>query len=115
MKTFEPNKYATELGIDKSRKFVMVNTGCNFPKGSILTLICDDDLQYTTFTDQNGETGRTHWCNLAYAEEQPRKFKEGDMVKITDYNNHEGGQWIMDNGIWFNENQLENINKLSKD
>lgn len=41
-----------------------------------------NDLQYPTFTDQNGETGRTNWCNLAYAEEQPRKFKEGDMVKI---------------------------------
>ena len=42
-------------------------------------------------------------------------YKKGDIVEITDYNNHEGGQWIMDNGIWFNENQLENINKLSKD
>lgn len=42
-KPFQSNKNATELGINKSRKFVMVNTGCNFPKGSILTLICDDE------------------------------------------------------------------------
>ena len=32
--------------------------------------------------------------------------KKGDVVRIVDYHNHDGGQWIMKNGIWFKQNEI---------
>lgn len=42
MKTFEPNKTAKELGIDLSRKFIVVEDNAYLKKGEILKIDEDD-------------------------------------------------------------------------
>ena len=72
MKTFESNKTITELWIDISRKFVVVEEG-NFNKWDILTLDCDDDSVCPHFRNQRGECNYTSLYKLAYYEEEETK------------------------------------------
>ena len=72
MKTFEPNKNAKQLGIDITRKFVVVNSyGGNFNNGDILELVKDDNGCNPTFTEIGNLSKKEHyhWSALAYADE----------------------------------------------
>lgn len=72
MKTFEPNKTITELGIDTTRKFIVIKEW-NFNAWDILTLEGDDDTSSPFFKNQNGGRTWTHLSNLAYYEEEKKE------------------------------------------
>jgi len=71
MNTFEENKTAKELGIDTSRKFVVVTEDNDkFEKGDILKFFRDDNTALSWFK-KDGSKDRDwciHWSSLAYAE-----------------------------------------------
>lgn len=68
MKTFESNKNAKELGIDTTRKFVVVSSGHNiFREGDIVELVEDDDSSFPCFERiGKGEKISCCWYRLAY-------------------------------------------------
>lgn len=82
MKTFETDKTAKELGIDTTRKFVVVDrVSDKFDIGDIIRLSNDDNshrLEFTRISD--GLKLFTFWCHLAYADETPSFSKEGLKV-----------------------------------
>ena len=79
---FPPNKTIKELGIDPSRKFiVVVDEYYEFKKDDILILETDDDSVCPFF--KRLSDGRIVWCNLsrlAYAEEH--EVKVGDRFLV---------------------------------
>jgi len=82
--TFAPNKNAEELGIDTSRKFIVVTDGNGGDEGKILTIKCDDKSASPLFFDDKKESRYFSWYRLAYYDETPAsktKFKVGDKVR----------------------------------
>lgn len=77
MKTFEAGKTITELGIDTTRKFVVVNWEYPFYEWDVLTLIDDDGSDSPEFRDQGWTFGYINLDRIAYYEEE---LKEGDEV-----------------------------------
>ena len=80
MKTFEEGKNAKELGIDLTRKFVVIEEGGNFKKGDILTVERDNDSDSPYFINKNGNREWTYWYRLAYAEKNWDNLEEGDVL-----------------------------------
>lgn len=85
---FEAGKNAERLGIDKSRKFVVVENPlfprALFPTGTILTLDRDDGTTNPYFTDGK-KKDVVSWCKLAYAPEPtPEVKKERNLVVVDD-------------------------------
>lgn len=93
MKPFEPNKTAEELGIDKTRKFVVVSGNANlyFIKGSILIFLHDNGPEGKLAFFQRISDGFCEyaaWSDLAYAEEEgpePYVPRVGDRVSLEGY------------------------------
>lgn len=81
-KPFESGKNAKELGIDTSRKFVVVRGGSLFNVGEIVELSGDEDSVVPKFS--NGRKARfCCWGRLAYADERPRTLRDmkvGDII-----------------------------------
>ena len=69
LKGFAPNKNAKELGIDTSRKFVVLKENVSkFNKGEIITLRKDDNTLYPSFWNKyKSDYNFFCWHNLAYA------------------------------------------------
>ena len=69
LKGFAPNKNAKELGIDTSRKFVVLNGNVSdFDKGEIITLREDDNTCNPSFWGKDkSHYFYCHWDALAYA------------------------------------------------
>lgn len=81
--SFEDYKNATQLGIDKSRKFIVLRAGGNFNAGDIVTLQRDDNTTNPFFKRvSDGKINCKYWDGLAYYDE-PKKFKVGDKVMVT--------------------------------
>jgi hypothetical protein len=77
MKTFEPNKNIKELGIDITRKFVVVEKG-NFEVGDILKLERDDNSKIPYFKRlKDGEITCCSIDKLAYAPIKKEFSKDG--------------------------------------
>ena len=109
LKTFEAGKNAQELGIDTNKKFVVVENGGLFPKGTILTLYEDDNTPNPFFVVgmHSGKERPCFWQELAYAPNQktpktpkqkPYKFiviweEETDPVKFF-YTENEAKKFI---------------------
>ena len=70
MKTFEPNKTISELWIDTTRKFVVVNKDWGFNKWDILTLIKDNWSIAPLFKNKDWSENYVYLYNLAYYEEE---------------------------------------------
>lgn len=90
MKPFEPNKTAEELGIDKTRKFVVVRgPKCAF-YGNGKTFTYDEgqatgDRSAAIFYDDKGKRMIFYWFELAYADEkgpEPYVPRVGDRVSV---------------------------------
>lgn len=89
-KTFEAGKSAKELGIDTTRKFVVVKNMTHhlFEIGE--TLFYDrgnEDYEYAYFINEGSESHLCSWENLAYYEEptqEPEVYvpKVGDVVQL---------------------------------
>jgi len=82
--TFAPDKNAEELGIDTSRKFIVVTDGNGGDEGKILTIKCDDKSASPLFFDDKKESRYFSWYRLAYYDEAPAsktKFKVGDKIE----------------------------------
>ena len=79
MKTFEPNKNAKQLGIDTTKKFVVVDGEGIFPQGTILTLEEDDGSSCPRFTDGK-KIDYAPWFRLAYAEKNWDTLEAGDII-----------------------------------
>jgi len=81
--TFEGGKNAKELGIDTSRKFIVMDSNGWFIKGEILTFEHDDVNPYPLFTN-----GISEWCvpwsRLAYYDEPTAELhnKPQDETRI---------------------------------
>ena len=69
LKGFAPNKNAKELGIDTSRKFVVLKENVSdFDKGEIITLMEDDNTHCPFFWDKDKSSFHcVYWQDLAYA------------------------------------------------
>jgi len=83
---FPPNKTARDLGIDTTRKFVMMKDYLLFPKGEILVLFKDDDTDSPYFISiKDGIEHAASWSSLAYYEEPvtERKFEVGQTIEFT--------------------------------
>lgn len=81
--TFAPDKNSKELGIDTSRKFIVID-GCSslFRNGEIVHLKKDDSTYYPRFENER-KASFFHWSKLAYYyEPKEYKFRVGDKVKI---------------------------------
>ena len=92
MKTFEQNKTITELNIDPTRTFVVVDGGDNdFKDGDKLKLDRDDNSTLPFFTRiSDGKKSAFHLYHLAYAEKTTLKDIEiGDIIV------HENGSEAM--------------------
>lgn len=100
---FAPNKNATELGIDKSRKFRVVgNNYPGIPKGTIIKLIHDDYTASPKFcrVDNKSLDSFIYLLDLEYADDEPKqKFKVGDKVKAIDQSYGWGGVKKGDIGV----------------
>lgn len=97
---FEAGKNARELGIDTSKKFVIISTdkgdrNRGLKAGDIVTLRGDDGSCAPFFLDKNGETCCLYWSQLAYADEPEVKEEyvpmvgdrvslEGEIVSVED-------------------------------
>jgi len=80
-KTFEQDKNAEELGIDTTRRFVVVKGDEDFDKGDILELPNDDETTYPYFKRiSDGERHFMYWSSLAYADKTLRDMEVGDIV-----------------------------------
>lgn len=68
---FPPDKTAKELGIDTTRKFVLVKGSRWFDEGCIVDLTKDDDTPLPWFrrASSNDEHFPIHWHDLDYAPE----------------------------------------------
>lgn len=79
---FEAGKTAKELGIDTSRKFVVVERS-SFMEGTTVELSKDDDSCSPLFEDIHGNKRFMAWNRLAYADEpEPYKPMVGDRVRM---------------------------------
>jgi len=75
-KTFPAGKSAKELGIDTSRKFVVVEAFAPFLEEDVVTIACDEDDAIPIV--RRIHDGRTNWIpldNLAYLEEEDEKIE----------------------------------------
>lgn len=82
MKTFEPNKTATELGIDLTRKFVVDDTHPRFNEGDIVCYSSEreGDGSWVYFKRcSDGQIEPCYWYRLAYAEDE-HPLKAGDVI-----------------------------------
>ena len=89
MQTFEADKTAKELGIDTTRRFVVVEGDDHFEKGDILKLFRDDNSSSPWF-NKDGSKDRDwciHWSSLAYAEKEfsQQGLSIGDIVIDGEY------------------------------
>ena len=89
MKPFEPNKTAEELGIDKTRKFVVVER----EKGSSVGIFEDGEIIHFTghgctalFKNDHGNEEEMRWSELAYAEENAIC---GFLLSVSEYGKQE--------------------------
>jgi len=88
---FEPNKTATELGIDVNRKFRVIVSVCEpFKRGDVVKLYLDDNTSNPCFyfaetgkVDSSRRAASCSWSYLEYADEQFEKItlKVGDRIK----------------------------------
>jgi len=80
-KAFEPNKNAEELGIDTTRRFVVVKGDSIFNEGDILELPNDEETTCPYFKRiSDGERHSMYWDSLAYADKTLRDMEVGDIV-----------------------------------
>jgi hypothetical protein len=82
MKTFEPNKNAEELGIDLTKKFVVIINGDEyFDKGDILVISEDDETELPYFKRlSDGKEHCMYWSDLYYAERTLRDMEVGENI-----------------------------------
>ena len=96
---FEANKTAKELGIDTTRRFIVLEDSIgNFKKGDILTLKYDDNSWAPWFYSNRYPQGESHvskWDLLAYADE-PEPSKELYEPRVGDRVSLEGEIIIVD-------------------
>lgn len=81
MKRFESWKTITELWIDTTRKFVVVNWDYHFSKWDILELINDDDSYNPKFSNQDWEVNYYYLEDIYYADEQQEPKKNNPMKR----------------------------------
>ena len=82
MKTFEPNKTITQLGIDITREFVVVERNNQFNKWDILIIERDDRTKYPYFKRvSDWKSAYTNLNNLNYAEES---FEMHEQIAVSD-------------------------------
>lgn len=82
MKTFEVGKTVTQLGIDNTRKFYVVDSSDCFNRGDILTLVRDDNDQMPRFKRERD--GLESYCllsRLCYATDDLTLFPEGSWLE----------------------------------
>ena len=86
MQTFEADKTAKELGIDTTKKFVVVAGNNRFEKGDILKLFRDNNTGSPWFIkDGSKDTHRcVLWSSLTYAEKEfsQQGLSIGDIVIV---------------------------------
>lgn len=83
--TFAPNKNSKELGIDTSRKFIVLKGDCIFKEGSIIDIHKDDYTPFPFFKNRDGKIACFYWDDFAYYNEPKEyKFRVGDKVRIKD-------------------------------
>ena len=80
---FPPYKSAKELGIDTSRKFVVIKDTYSFKEGDTYFLCKDDDTPAPFFSNGK-EDHYMYWDNLAYAEPENKSAKEWKTGIISD-------------------------------
>lgn len=81
--SFAPDKNAEELGIDTSRKFIVLKGDIAFKEGSIIAIHRDDYTSFPYFKNIDEKVACFYWDDLAYYDEpKERKFKVGDRVRI---------------------------------
>lgn len=91
-KAFKKGKNADQLGIDKTRKFVLLEKRYGIEKGEILTLLRDDGSPWPWFVTEKGKHAAIFWHLLAYADlaqgqtgmkisEAKGRLKIGDIVR----------------------------------
>jgi len=80
--TFEPGKTITELWIDTTRKFEVIEWDVHFKKWDILELINDDDSSMPNFKNQNWIEHYIDLYKLSYADED-KEIKPWDLVWVS--------------------------------
>lgn len=79
--TFPEGKTITELGIDTTRKSIVVNDVGIFNKGDILALLKDDNSNAPYFKRiSDGMESYCHLYRLAYYEPNKHTYQKGDRV-----------------------------------
>ncbi len=83
-RTFEKNKNAEKLGIDTSKKFIIIGTGkinSSLKRGDILIIAKDDHSSCPLFIRiSDGKEHHEKWDNLAYAEKIWDNLEVGDVL-----------------------------------
>ena len=82
MKWFESDKTITELGIDTTRKFIMLEGYEDLSRWDIVTFCADDDTDCPAFTDSNWGRQYVYLYMLAYYEGE---FKDWEEVELTQW------------------------------
>lgn len=77
---FPAGKTAKELGIDVSRKFIVLEGNELFDKGETVTLLEDDDTRMPRFINEKGSMRFIHWSGLSYADRTIRDMNVGDIL-----------------------------------
>lgn len=84
MKTFDSDKTIKELGIDTTRKFIVVSQGQNFPEWTLLTLDEDDNTSTPWFKDEKWDVNWMNLDSLAYYEEEKEELTLPRWVYVSD-------------------------------
>lgn len=123
MNTFDRCNNAKALGIDITKKFILVDaTGCiNFKPGDIFELAHDDDSYCPNFRCiKTGVTDYLYWYRFAYAPEPNRSIKDvliGDVIvsrgayyrKVLDFS--QNGIIVHVSASWPNNSTPQTITK----
>jgi len=95
MKTFEENKSITDLWIDITRKFIVVNWDEDFCEWTVLQLHRDDN-SYSPYFKMNNDWDNQpmNLCDLAYVEETTKEttketFELWEQVACSNYSGEE--------------------------
>lgn len=126
MKTFEQNKNAKELGIDTTRKFVVLDANATHSSrvkdGDIVSLDRDDGSACPYF--KNETTGEKHvcmsWGGLAYLEKTLENLEPGDVVVDKDgdkrmvIDTSKNGKVYLLSAYWSEHHTPDQINSSQK-
>lgn len=116
---FPPHKTIKELGIDVTRKFVVVDDKpIDFKSGDILTLVRDDNDTTPYFCrESDKQNAYCHLSRLAYADEPETPYvpRVGDRVSLEGVVKKIDSEDLINVDIsgtftWYDKNELEKAN-----